>query len=102
VNKCSSVHSATACALLQDPLFAVGGWVGGVTTRPTAAEHRYSVAGKEERRKERSRRKGKEREEGAAGQGSRAKSHLVGQIHCSSPGQQLLQAPQLVLLGSYK
>ncbi len=33
------------------------GWVGGVTTKPTAAEHRYSVAGKEETetRKERSR-----------------------------------------------
>ncbi len=38
-----------------------GGWVGGVTTRPTAAEHMYSVASKEEIRKEKSRGKGKER-----------------------------------------
>ncbi len=43
--------------------------MGGVTTRPTAAEHRYSVAGKEERRKERSKRKGKEREEGKETEG---------------------------------
>jgi hypothetical protein len=32
--------------------------VGGVTTKPTAAEHRYSVAGKEETRKERPHRPG--------------------------------------------
>jgi hypothetical protein len=44
--------------------------VGGVTTKPTAAEHRDSVAGREKTLKERSRRKGEEREEGKeTGQG---------------------------------
>jgi hypothetical protein len=39
------------------------GWWCGVTTKPTAAEHMYSVAGQEERRKEKSRRRRTERVE---------------------------------------
>jgi hypothetical protein len=43
----------------------LGGW-GGVTTKPTAAEHMYSVAGQEERRKEKGRRRKTESHLGSA------------------------------------
>jgi hypothetical protein len=56
---------------IEGPLrnFVDGGWVGGVATKPTAAEHMYSVASKEETRKERSRGKGKEQEGGKETEG---------------------------------
>jgi hypothetical protein len=47
-------------------------WVGGVTTKPTAAEHMYSVASQEERRKENSRKE----EQKEAGKSRRETTHV--------------------------
>jgi hypothetical protein len=50
LRKAADVARFVVLLLLAD----FGGWVGGVTTKPTAAEHMYSVASQEERRKEKS------------------------------------------------
>ncbi len=75
--------------------------MGGVTTKPTAAEHLYSVASQEERRKERSRRKGQQREEGKEIEGreqSGLLSELARSFHATGTAMRCFAAAHIPLL----